>query len=73
MKLDTDKCHLIVSSIEIRNIKFKHSWAKIGDDKIWESDKIIDNKFKFDGHIPNICLKANQKLSAEGFGEVVSF
>ena len=73
MELDTDKCHLIVSSIEIRNTRFKHSSAKIGDDMIWESDKIIDNKLKFDGHIPNICLKANQKLSAEGFGEVVSF
>ena len=41
MELDTDKCHLIVSSIEIRNTRFKHSSAKIGDDKIWESDKII--------------------------------
>ena len=73
MKLDTDKCHLVVSSIEIRNTKYKHSWAKIGDDKSSESDKIIDNKLKFDSHIPNICLKANQKLSEEGFGEFVSY
>ena len=42
--------------------------AKIGNDKIWESneDKLlgvtIDNKLKFDSHIANICFKANEKL-----------
>ena len=64
MKLNTDKSHLLVS-----RTKYEHSWAKTGDDKIWESNKVkllgvtIDNKLKFDSHIANICFKANQKLS----------
>ena len=48
--------------------KYEHSWARIGDNKIWESNAVkllcvtIDNKLKFDRHIPYICFKANQKL-----------
>ena len=42
MKLNIDKCHLLASSVEIRNTKYEHSWAKIGDDEIWESSEIID-------------------------------
>ena len=62
---NTDKCHLLITGT-----KYEHSWAKIGDDKIWESNKVellgvtIDNKLKFDSHIANICFKTNQKLSA---------
>lgn len=43
--------------------------TKIGNDEIWESHEIqllgvlIDKKLKFDGHIANICFKANQNLS----------
>ena len=51
-KLNTDKCHLLISGT-----KYEHSWAKISDDKIWESNEV---KLKFDGHIANICFKANQ-------------
>ena len=46
----------------------EHSWAKKGNDKIWESNKVklpnitIDNKLKFDSDIANICFKASQKL-----------
>ena len=64
MKLNADKCHFLVSGT-----KYEHSWAKIGDDKIWESNEVnllgvaIDNKLKLDSHIANICFKANQKLS----------
>ena len=64
MKLNTDKSHLLVSGTI-----YEHSWAKIGNDKIWKSNKVkflrktIDNKLKFDSHIANICFKANQKLS----------
>ena len=64
MKLNTDKCSLLVFGA-----KYDHSWAKIGDDKIWESDEMkllrvtIDNKLKFDNHIANVCFTANQKLS----------
>ena len=49
--------------------KYKHDWVNIGDDKIWESNKVkllgvtVYNKLKFDSHVANICFKANQKLS----------
>ena len=33
MKLNTDKCHLLVSGT-----KFEYSWAKIDEAKIWESN-----------------------------------
>ena len=62
MKLDTDKCHLLVSGT-----KYEHSWAKIGDDKIWEGNEFkflgvkIDNNLKFNSHIANIWFKTNKK------------
>jgi len=65
MKLNTDKCHLLVSGY-----KFEHTFVNVGSDKIWESKDVkllgvtIDNELKFDKHIANLCLKANQKLSA---------
>ena len=64
MKLNNDKCHLLVSGT-----KYEHNWAKIGNDKIWESNEVkllgvtIDNKLKLNTHIANICFKANQKLN----------
>ena len=33
MKLNTDKCNMLVSGR-----KYEHSWSKIGDDKIWENN-----------------------------------
>ena len=45
-------------------------WAKIGNDKIWETKtaklfgKTIDNWLKFDEHLYNVCVEANRKLSA---------
>ena len=67
MKLNTDKCHLLISG-------FKHQWhwAQLGDFKIWESAKekllgiTIDRNLNFETHINNICSKANRKLSALG-------
>ena len=53
----------------VSGTKYEHRWAKIGDDKIGESNKFkllgvaTNNKLKLDSHIANICLKANQKLS----------
>ena len=61
MKLNTYKCHLLISRTQ-----YEHSWTKIGDDKIWASNKAkllcvtIDNKLTFDSHIANICLKADR-------------
>ena len=35
MKLNTDKCYLLVSGT-----KYEHGWETIGDDKIWESNEV---------------------------------
>ena len=62
MKLNTDKCHLLISGH-----KYEHDWAQIGKDMVWEENKVkllgitIDNEVKFDSHILNICSKANKK------------
>ena len=63
MKLNTDKCHLLVCWT-----KYKHIWGKTGNDKIWASNEVkpldltIDHKRKFDSHIANISFKTNQIL-----------
>ena len=65
MKLNTEKCHLLISGN-----KNEHMWAKVGNDKIWESNTVkllgitIDNQLKFNEHVLNICKKASRKLSA---------
>ena len=65
MKLNTDKCHLLVSGH-----RYEHMWVRVGQDKIWEDKEVkllgitIDNDLKFDRHVSDICLKANRKLSA---------
>ena len=64
MKLNTYQCHLLVF-----NTKYEHSWVKVGNDKIWEGNKVklrgiaTDNTLKFEGRIFHIFLKANQKVS----------
>ena len=35
MKLNTDKCHLLISGS-----KTEHIWGNVGDKKIWEDDKV---------------------------------
>ena len=65
MKLNTDKCHLLVAGH-----KFEHTWVRLGPDKIREDHSVklfgvsIDNELKFDKHVLNIIKKANSKLSA---------
>ena len=64
-KLNTDKCHLIVSGY-----KHKQIWENIGKDLIWESngvklfDIIIARDLKLQKNVLKLCSKANQKLSA---------
>ena len=64
MRLDQDKCHLLVSGFKYENI-----WAKIGKTKIWESKKQkllgveIFRTLSFDEHIASLCRKAGKKLS----------
>ena len=65
MKLNTDKCHLLVSGH-----KHEVTFAKVGDDKIWEKNKVkllgitIDRQLNFESHMTKLCDKANNKLSA---------
>ena len=58
MKMNSDKCHLIVAGH-----KFEQICAKIGTDLIWESNsfKTTRNKHK---HNSLLCAKANRKFSA---------
>ena len=64
MKLNEDKCHLLVGGYKHESI-----WAKIGDARIWESNKQkllglhIDRTLSFDEHVSNLCKKAGRKLS----------
>ena len=64
MKLNTDKCNLLVSGNKNGRI-----WAKLDRDIVWESNNVkllgitLNNKLKFDKHVSNICSKANRKLS----------
>ena len=63
MKANEDKCHLIVSTSELTEIK-------IGDFTIKNcaSEKLlgvnIDSKLYFDYHVNHLCIKANKKLRA---------
>ena len=41
MKLNEDKCHLLVGGHKHENI-----WAKIGDASIWESNKAIGGTYR---------------------------
>ena len=47
--MNSEKCHLFISGH-----KFEHLWAKIGNDKIWETGTV--NKLKFDKQLNNVCL-----------------
>ena len=65
LKLNTDKCHLIVSG-------YKHEpvWANIGKNFIWESNVVkllgitIYRDLKFDKLVLKLRSKARQELSA---------
>ena len=63
MKLNTGKCHLLISGN-------KNAWVKLDQDMVWRSNDVkllavkIDNNLRFDKHVSNICLKANRKLNA---------
>lgn len=63
VKLNTDKCHLLISG----HI-YKYQWAQIVKDMFWEKKEVkvlgttIDNELNFDSHISNVCLKTNNKL-----------
>ena len=64
MKLNQDKCHLLVSGHKHETIS-----AKIVETKIWESNKqkllgvVIDRNLNFDKYVFDLCKKAGWKLS----------
>ena len=59
MKLNTDKCHLLVAGH-----KSEHTWVGVGPDKVWEDHSVkllgvlIDSELKFDKHALNITKKS---------------
>ena len=65
MKLNQEKCHLLVSGNKFENI-----WAEIDRVKIWESPKqkllcvFIDQDLSFHGYVSSLRRKAGKKLSA---------
>ena len=65
MKLNKDKCHLLVSGR-----KYEHVFMNFGSEKIWECKRVrllglqLDSELKFDNHIQEICKKAGRKLNA---------
>ena len=64
MKLNREKCHLLVSGHKHENI-----CAKIGQTKIWESQKQkllgveIDGGLNFDLHVSLLCEKVRKKFT----------
>ena len=65
MKLNTEKCHLLVSGF-----KKEQAWTKVGHEKIWENTEVkflsvtSDSNLKFDNHVSKLRSKANRRLSA---------
>ena len=64
MKLNQDKCHLLVSGYKNENV-----WANIGNEKIWESNKQkllgldIDRNLNFNKHVSSLYRKVGNTLS----------
>ena len=64
MKLNSDKCHLLVSDHH-----YEEMFVNIGKDKNWESKSVkllgitIDKELTIDTHIDQACLKANKKIN----------
>ena len=65
MKLNKEKCHLLVSGH-----KYEHIWIKINNYMIWENKNVkflgvnIDSELKFNDHVSNIYKKSCKKLTA---------
>ena len=61
MKLNQYKCHLLVSGHRHETV-----WAKIGETKIWESNKqklrgvVIDRNLNFNEYFFDLCKKSGR-------------
>ena len=64
MRLNQDKCHLLVFGQKHETV-----WVKIGETKIWESNKekllgvVIDINLNFDEYVFDLSKKAGRKLT----------
>ena len=64
MKLNQDKCHLLISG-------YKHEtvWVQIGDKNTWGINKQnllglqIDKNLNFNGYVSSLCKRVGKKLS----------
>ena len=63
MKVNHDKCHLLLSTQECFNIQIANFTIKSFKAKILLGIN-LDKNVKFDIHIDSICQKANRKLDA---------
>ena len=72
MKLNEDKCHLLISGHT-----HEHLWAKLANSRIWESSSekllgvLIDKNLKFNEHVSKLCTKVRRKVTM--FGDNVNF
>ena len=63
MKLNTDKCHLLMAGN-----KHEHIWVKLVDKKIWKNNTVkllgvtIDSQSKFDNHVLKHMQQSGQKV-----------
>ena len=64
MKLNKDKCQLLVLGHKYENV-----WVKMGDEKNWKSAKQkvlgieIGRILNLDDHVISLCKKAGRKLA----------
>ena len=64
MKLNSNKCHLLISCHH-----YEEMFINIGNSRIWESKNVellgitIGKDLKLDEHVNKICSKANRKLN----------
>ena len=63
MKLNPDKCHLILSNCEIKTIKFSNFTIKSTKSKNLPR-VTFNNKTNFQSNIENLCSKASKQLHA---------
>ena len=63
MKVNHNKCHLLSSAQDERNIQIANMAIKCSKSKKL-LEIVLDNKLKFDKHVENICQKASKKLNA---------
>ena len=63
MKVNHDKCHLLLSTQEEANIQIANTTIKCSKSKKLLGI-VLDNKLKFEKHVENICPKAGKKLNA---------